>query len=621
MINFTELNNSINFYLPIAREITSFSLEILILTTLLLIFSFMILLILWMFGVLGRGTVVLPFEVASDQTVYSGKAISDLLISELHRIHYINNIDHEGIQITREKIDLPQLAPSREIIDQSVGNLGTVGMGQSQVAIGNVLMILKRLWPMGDPGSTLTGSLHKYGSTVTLIARFEDSKISTWNVSRAIYTDNLLPDMVRDLAFKIARDRSPECKAKTWDGFKYYIEALDNYHLFMKTKDPINLQKAKESCISSMKIESDYESLVDLFYNLGLAYLNQRDGLQAKDMFLNAKSIKPRSNVYFGLGNYYLSQNEYDNALSTFEIASKFEPKSPYAWNGIGDVYAAQLRDLVIGYSNKKDLCKFCREAINAYNKAINLDSKSIYSWNGKGNVFNYMTHHGYVGFFEKAIDAYTNAILLDSNYNGDPICYEIPIFRPDYRKTYAWNGMGNAYTAMVRNGRTGYYEKAIWAYKCSIDIDPTLPYSWNAIGDLNVIMMMREAPEIYYQRALDAYSKALNIKHKYSLSREGICRAHRDFKDNDKAMKCYEELIKSGRASASSYVSLAECYRIFGSVEKFKRVYNDLDDALKKGLVSPKLSPIYCKYEKDLLNKDSDFKKFRDLLEKSRPI
>jgi tetratricopeptide (TPR) repeat protein len=618
IINFTELNNSMNFYLPIVSEIKSFFLEVIIITTLVLIFSLIILLILWMFGVLGRGTVVLPFEVTLDQTIYSGRAISDLLISELHRINCINNTAYEGIKIAREKIDLPQLAPSKEIIDRSVGNLGTVGVGESQVAIGNVLMILKRLWPLGDPGSTLTGSLHKHGSTFTLIARFEDNKICTWNVSRAIYTDNELPDMVRDLAFMIAKDRSFECKAKTWNGFKYYIEAMDNYHLFIKTKDLRYLQNARDCCIRSMKIEGDYESLVDLFYNLGLAYLNQKDLSQAKEMFLHIISIKPKANAYFGLGNYYLSRREYDNALLTFEIAAKLDPNGPYSWNGIGDVYAAKLQGVKIDHDYKQCLCKVCREAIEAYDKAIKIDQKNIYSWNGKGKVFNYMIEMGCIEFLEKSINAYTNAILLDSNYNVDNICGEIPIFHPIYRNTYSWNGIGNAYTAMVKNGSIGFYGLANDAYNCSIAIDPALPYPWNAIGELNAIMMEKTKTSVdYYKNAISAYNKALNIKQDYGISKEGICRAHRDAKNYDKAKKCYEELIKSGHVSASAYISLAECYKNSGSELQIKSVYNDLEDALKKGLVKPRLNKIYCKHEKELLNNNVDFKSFKNLLDR----
>lgn len=605
-----------NFYLPIVKEIDSFLLEIIIITVLVLFFSFMILLILWMFGVLGRGTVVSPFEVTLDQTIYSGRAISDLLISELHRINCINNASFEGIKIAKEKIDLPQLAPSREIIDQSVGNLGTFGVGQSQVAIGNALMILKRLWPLGDSGSTLTGSLHKHGSTFTLIARFEDCRICTWNVSRAIYTDNELPDMVRDLAFMIAKDRSSECKAKTWSSFKYYIDAMENYHLFIKTKNIKYLQNARECCIISMKMESDYESLVDLFYNLGLAYLNEKDLDQAKEMFLHLISIKPNANAYFGLGNYYLSRKEYDNALLTFEIAAKLDPNGPYSWNGIGDVYAAKLQEVKNDQNYRHNLCKLCKKAIDAYDIAIKINPKNIYSWNGKGKVYNYMIELGYLDFLENSINAYTNAIFLDSNYNIEPIFNEIPIFNPIYRNTYSWNGIGNAYTAMVKNGGIGFYGLANNAYDISIVIDPTLPYPWNALGELNAIMMEKTQPsDDYYKKAINAYNKAINIKKDYGISKEGICRAHRDAKNYDKAKECYEELIESGPVSASAYISLAECYKILGLELQIKKVYNDLEESIKKGLIKPRLNKIYCKHEIALLNDNVDFTIFKDLL------
>ena len=133
LMNFTELNRSINFYLPIMNSTKDSLLDIILIAALLLLLSLIILLFLWMFGLVGRGTRIFPFDV-STQSKYSGNAISDLLISELHRINVINNLESKGTRVSSERINLPLLAPARENLDSSIESIGTIGMGDSQLS-------------------------------------------------------------------------------------------------------------------------------------------------------------------------------------------------------------------------------------------------------------------------------------------------------------------------------------------------------------------------------------------------------------------------------------------------------------------------------------------------------
>jgi tetratricopeptide (TPR) repeat protein len=622
-MNFTELNSSISSFLPIMNGIKDSLLDIVLVAVLMLLLSLVILLFLWMLGLVGKGTKILPFDVAT-QSKYNGNAISDLLVSELHRINVINNLESKGIRVSSERISLPQLAPARENLDSSIANIGTIGMGDSQLSVGNMLMLLKRLWPIGDPGSSLTGSLHKEGSTLALIARLDDKDTKAWKVSSSTRSGNDLSEVVRDLAFKIARDTSPECKAMTWEGFKYFTEALDNYHLLTQTKNPKYLQLSRDNCMKAKNIERGYESLVDLFYNLGLEYLNIGDESQAKEMFLCAISIKPNANAYNGLGNYYLSQEQFEEALLSFEIALKLDPKSSYACNGMGNVYTREMQ--AIDNNEMEALCNMCKEAIKAYNNALILDPKDAYSWNGKGNAYSNMVEHDQ-SYCTKAVDSYINAILLDANYICEAISYENPKIQTTYRNPYPWNGIGNVYAAMTRRRsryrekREKYYKKSMKAYDNSIAIDPISPYPWNAKGNLHCIMMdSAEDGKNHYRPSIDAYKKALLLKQDYTLSREGICRAHRDAEEYEKAIKCYEAMINSKIFSASAFISLAECYKLSDNEIEFERVYRRFEAAIKdEKIKKPKLHPIYCSHERTLL-RSNDFRDFLDLMQNLSP-
>ena len=606
-------------------------LDVVVIAASLVLFLLIVLLFLWIFGLVGRGMKVLPFDIAITQSKYNGNTISDLLINELHRINVINKLESRGIHVSSERISLPQLAPSRENIDSSIENLGTIGMGDSQLSIGNLLMILKRLWPIGDPGSSLTGSLHKEGSTLVLMARLEDKNIKSWKVSSSTKSDNYLPCMVRDIAFKIAKDKSSECKAKTWEGFKLFTEALYNYHLFIQTNNQKYLQLSQDNCMKAKTIEGGYESLLDLFYNLGSAYLNKRDGSQAKAMFLCAISIKPNANAYNGLGNYYLRQEDFEEAQLAFEIALDLDPGNPYAYNGIGNVSTRKMR--FIANSDKQALFKTCEAAIKAYDAALSLNPESAYSWNGKGNAYYEMVvrYCDPEKYYKEALDSYFNAIILDANYSREAIFYEIPKFHTVYRNTYPWNGIGNVYTAMARweadrNLANEYCEMAMEAYDNSTIIDPINPYPWNAKGDLHSIMMnlSKKKKQRHYQLAIDSYKRALLLKQEYEHSLEGIGRVFRDAKEYEKAIERYEEMIDLKISPGSVFISLAECYSLIKKQsdrkKEINRVYIRLKAAMEdKKIKKIRLNSIYCSHEKDFLKdnaKNPEIERFSELFE-----
>lgn len=95
-----------------------------------------------------------------------------------------------------------------------------------------------------------------------------------------------------------------------------------------------------------------------------------------------------------------------------------------------------------------------------------------------------------------------------------------------------AWIQLGNEYFD------SDQYEKSIWAYRKSLELDPNNPNVWTDMG----IMYRRSGKP---QEAIQAFDKAIAVdpKHEPSRLNKGIVLLH-DLKDFDGAIAAWEELL-----------------------------------------------------------------------------
>jgi hypothetical protein len=218
-----------------------------------------------------EGTYIQPFEVGTCNENYSGRALSDLLISELQRIRQIHEYDLPGIE-AKEKKDLAilSIAPSSENPKYEITNVN-ISSSSFAITLGQILLVLKRL--IGHPGNTISGSLQKYGSRTKLVAWMGPEKIGSWQVERE---DMDIPNLIKDMAYMIAKDISEEkIQARTWQAFKFFTEALYCYNQYILTDNKRHLECAKDTCLMALEYEREYEDLYILLINLGMAYGRQ----------------------------------------------------------------------------------------------------------------------------------------------------------------------------------------------------------------------------------------------------------------------------------------------------------------------------------------------------------
>jgi tetratricopeptide (TPR) repeat protein len=436
--------------------------------------------------------VILPFDVGIDNNMFSGKAISDLLLHELREIKRIHE-KHRYLPIVSEKTTDINMATSNESLLYEVSSFGTITLGSISLSLGQLLIFLKQLFPYANTGRVLTGSLQKYGSSYAIVATMVYPKdkstedIHTWIVDSKDETQIII--LVKELAFKIAKDLSYNPKAKTWKAFRHFTDALDAFDQYNSISNMNDLEKSREHCFDALNEEPSYPNPFSLLYCIAQAYFSKKQYEDAKNLLkqlLEYKDGKSDIATFYLLGNVFEFTVDNDLAQIYYEKAIKLIPREPIDWSYIGITFQHQgIYD----------------EAIKAYNEAIRLYPEDAIAWNNKGfalgkkgdtlkrQAMDDKANEAY----EEAIKAFDEAINLDSNY-----------FMPLNNKGYALNRLEryneaieifdnvighDPNFAVVWNNK-GYalkhlcnYLEAIKAYEEAIRLDPTFALAWHNKG------------------------------------------------------------------------------------------------------------------------------------------
>ncbi|MBD2354429.1 tetratricopeptide repeat protein [Tolypothrix sp. FACHB-123] len=296
-----------------------------------------------------------------------GKAIADSLVEELHRISHIHTKLSQTLSIGEENIDLqrlgkfnfPRLTHPQENIESHLTDVVTFEAGKTRFSIGSIILTLKHLWPFGGVNRVISGSLQDYDSKTRLFVRLDyDNEVKAWEVTWKKDDPAPMTEKIRDLAYKVAMYLAPDIIAQTWDGFKFFTEAISSYYQYQQTGEKKHLDNAKEHCNKAYQAERKYEKLDGLFYKIGIAYFEKELYEDAKTAFDLSLKINPKSEYsYTGIGNVYYAQHKFDNAINQYELAKRVNKDFLYAYNGLGNVYF-QLGEFEQARKSYEDACK-----------------------------------------------------------------------------------------------------------------------------------------------------------------------------------------------------------------------------------------------------------------------
>jgi hypothetical protein len=217
-----------------------------------------------------EGIAIEPFVmsgISSEQTSSTqnsqGVSLADLLFFELLNIektHKRGENEHYYNSKTSLKDIPPELfTPDTHNNDLAIGQAGSVGAWGVSIPLGGVILVIKDLLNKGK----ITGSLQRYGSTLSLVAIFNEGRGSStrmaWEVRRNLSNDSssneVIPEMMEELAFQIIYDiydyyqiiPQPTYTNLTWKDFRNLTLEGDAYYTHNFTADAIEFHMSNHT--------------------------------------------------------------------------------------------------------------------------------------------------------------------------------------------------------------------------------------------------------------------------------------------------------------------------------------------------------------------------------------
>jgi tetratricopeptide (TPR) repeat protein len=287
---------------------------------------------------------VAPF---ADATGGGLTAVNDLLAAKLDRIAAVQN--RAVPEVPGERLRTAPVRPNPETIDTSLANVGTVSVGgQATVSIGQALLTLKRLWPIGGRGTTISGSVQRYWHRTHLVATVQWHRGTTviaveGPVTSEARASEPIPAMVCELAYRIHfAVAGSRMEAGTWKQLQRFTEAREAYLGYLDSKRLEDLKRALELTQRAYEQDCAYVRLFGLFYGLGLAYFSSDDYECAARQFRIAQTIHARQPQVFVQQARCLFAQGWD--YEALEVLNRIPDRAP-DWHPM----KPYMRGLILG--------------------------------------------------------------------------------------------------------------------------------------------------------------------------------------------------------------------------------------------------------------------------------
>jgi len=381
-----------------------------------------------------KGLTVLAFEIPPGVDLV-GAGIADLLVAGLLRISAIHtSLTSRAIQRTAvwsalepvalrtELINLPQIDPAHEELNEALVDLGNISVNGSEISVGRLLLAVKLL-RRSPKAIVVRGSMQKEGGGLSLTARVETRRTarSYRAVAETVPTGGLAA-LADDLAYQVIADHlvSPTVSSRTWAGFKLFTEALDAYGRYTHSGDVSHLGRALDNCEAALRVERNYGMVFPVAYNVGVAHLSQGDVEGALRSFEAARTSDMKAAPpLIGLGMTYHRMGRYGQAIDALDQALVLVPQGSLA------VRASALGALGNAHSDRGDM----ERAIDLFHQAVALSTQAGDPTGAAQNLSRLARRHADLGELSSAVaeaqeavdradraaDAFTRGVLLDN--------------------------------------------------------------------------------------------------------------------------------------------------------------------------------------------------------------
>jgi superkiller protein 3 len=279
---------------------------------------------------------------------------------------------------------------------------------------------------------------------------------------------------------------------------------------------------------------------------------------RAEDASTQDKGALGEANKFFDRGNKFVEGGSLARAKQEYEKALKLYPKH------LNALYNLAITCERLGQKG---------EAIDDYRRYLEIKGNDPEVWTQLGLLYDN------VGSKSEARHAYEKALEVDPKFGrahhnlgvllkeqGDLkgaethfaafVKLEEAAGRQDGDAYYS---LGILYLQELRD------KEAKAAVQKAIDIDPSVPYFNNAMGDIYLFEKRPDLSIVYYQKAIEKDPK-------YVLAYSGLGDAYAQMKDRDKALGSYHKALELRPDYALVYYKLGLLYEDSNSAEAIKQ-------------------------------------------------
>ncbi len=273
------------------------------------------------------------------------------------------------------------------------------------------------------------------------------------------------------------------------------------------------------------------------------------------------------SDLFAGVGEYYVNQTDYDQAINFFREATTLDPKNKKASDGLSEVLALKGNDVLL--TDAPDMAR------TFFEEALKINNKNAPAYYGLGEVYSALDDD------EKAISNYEKALQNDSELTeiyvplgilyyqrgnsgdiakADPMLTKALAISPDDAETQYFLGL-------IRYGQ-GRDQEALTAFTKAKSLNPNYSEAFVASGDAH---MRLDETEL----AAADYTKATQLKGDYFEAWYGLGTAEQQRANYEAAAKAYKRASELKNDNSDVYLNLGNVNRELGKFNDAEGSYN----------------------------------------------
>jgi tetratricopeptide (TPR) repeat protein len=292
----------------------------------------------------------------------------------------------------------------------------------------------------------------------------------------------------------------------------------------------------------------------DYFFNLGVAYFEQKKYIESIDALTRTLAICPiYHRAHLILGTAYLKLRKFENSRKHFEKAIAFDKSNVLAFLNLGTVYSI-LKD----YQN----------GILMFEKAIALAPKEATAYMGLAKIYSTLSNTEKANYYFKKVIEYDKKGVL-ANYAHRLIVSQ-QISEKDEDKSIAMptGNLDEYYAEAYRNYIVGNFQKSILIYQKYLRLKSNDDYVWYALGEAQL-----RAGKI--EEAADSFKKAIKLSPSKGIYYKELAIAFDKLKQYDKVIAALTKAKDLGKNDSVTCClwgkALFKLNSIGGAIEKFE--------------------------------------------------